>query len=284
MSMAPTTDQPSQRIDLGQRFLLLAIFATLAVEVVVTVVNAGQWFSWVSLALGIVAGVGILYLGNWLYTGNKTALAVTRLWVMVMLILAVFAVTMKLTDAPGEAAITRHLGVNILWEGWLKLAVYAGFAAGLFVPGYVLDFLGHQRGEAPAAPATAVAAAPAGEPAELTAEHTTALSGLGSAMNSASLALLLVGVLDVIAAVVLLGRGDSTGGLLSLFEGIALVGLGGALVAPTKAVQALAETTPRNMGLVTRMLTQLLATGKAYLILFTVLAFVVVLRIALHAL
>ncbi len=283
MSMAPTTDQPSQRIDLGQRFLLLAIFATLAVEVVETVVNAGQWFSWMSLTLGTVASIGVLYLGNWLYTGNKTALAVTRLWVMVMLILAVFAVSMKLTDAPGEAAIGHHLGINVLWEGWLKLAVYGGFAAGLFLPGYVLDFLGAQRGEAPAAPTVPGAAAPTGEPAELTAEHVTVLAGLASSMNMASVALLLVGVLDLIAAVVLLGRGDSTGGLLSLFEGIALIGLGSALVTPTKATQALAETTPRNMGLVMRMLTQLLATGKAYLILFAVLVLVVVLRIALHA-
>src|SRR5437016_1827695 len=73
MAMAPTTEQQPQRRDLGQRFFLLGIFAVMVAEVVCTLVNIGQWFHWSSLVLGVVASVGIIYLGNWLYTGDKTA-------------------------------------------------------------------------------------------------------------------------------------------------------------------------------------------------------------------
>src|SRR5882724_5279647 len=72
MSMAPTTDQQSQRADLGQRVYLLGIFAILVVEAISTITNVGMWFEWTSLVLGAVSCVGILYLGNWLYTGDKT--------------------------------------------------------------------------------------------------------------------------------------------------------------------------------------------------------------------
>src|SRR5439155_17352944 len=172
----------------GQRVYMLGIFAILVVEAISTITNVGMWFEWTSLVLGTVACVGILYLGNWLYTGDKTALLVMRVWVAVELTLVLIAVVLLGGEGPGPA-VARHLGVNVWWEGLLKIAAYAGFAAAIFCPGVVLDFLGAQRGEGPGAtataPETAETGAPAGEPVELNAEQTNALTGLSAAMKMA---------------------------------------------------------------------------------------------------
>src|SRR5262245_23565316 len=177
MSMAPTTEQQASRSDLGQRFFMLSVFAILAVEAVVTIFNIGMWFEWTSCLLGIVAAVGILVLGNWLWSGDKTALTVMRAWVVVMLLLAILAMALHIA---GDSTIPRHLGVNIAWEGWLKLAVYGLMASLLLLPGPTLEFFGTQRGEAPAtvvAEAAAVpapTAAPAGPAVELAADQVNA--------------------------------------------------------------------------------------------------------------
>jgi hypothetical protein len=279
MSMAPTTEQTS-RSDLGQRFFLLSVFAILAVEVVVTVFNVGMWFEWSSCLLGILAAVGILWLGNWLWSGDKTALTVTRVWVVVMFVLALVAQIWLLTLEP---TLSRYLGVNAAWQGWLKLAAYGGFACALFVPGVVLDFVSGQRGEAaPAESAAATAAAPpTGEPVELTAEATKALTGLSGAMKVAAGLLPVLGILEMFIASLKYGKAPLGSALADTLEGFALVFLGALLALPSKSLQNLLDTTPRNTGHVMGFLLQLLGAFKGYALILPALAIAALARLAL---
>jgi hypothetical protein len=301
MSMAPTTEPQSTPSELGQRLFLLGVFVILLVEVVCTVANVGQWFTWSSCLLGIIASIGILYLGNWLYTGNTTALLVTRIWVVVQLALIIVGLAILLFDSSGESTFPRHVGVNATWMGLLKLVVYLGFAFLLFVPGYTLDFFSAQRGEtrAPAITTASTPAAPIGEPADLATEHTRALEGLVAAMKVVGGVLLAVGALDILTGLLMLGQRPATSvveveavgtasrtdlaGILSIVEGIALALWGAALSAPTKATQALLTASPRNMGFVINLFTSFLGTFKAYLLILVVLALVVICRVVFNA-
>jgi hypothetical protein len=284
MSMASTTEPQSTPGELGQRLFLLGVFVILLVEVVTTVANVGQWFEWSSCLLGIIASVGILYLGNWLYTGTTTALMVTRIWVVVQLALILVAMGITLSETPAESTIPRHLGVNAIWEGLLKLAVYLGFAGLLFVPGVTLDFFSAQRGETrtPALAGARDEAAPVGDPADLAAEHTRALEGLGGAMKTVSGVLSAVGALDIVTGLLIVGQTPAVG-VLSIVEGFVLAAWGAVLVAPTKAIQALLGASPRNMGYVMNLCTSFLGTFKAYLLILVVLAVVVVCRLVFTA-
>jgi len=280
MSMAPTTEPQSPPSDLGQRLFLLGVFAVLVAEVIVTVANVGQWFEWTSCLLGVIACLGMLYLGNWLYTGNRTALTVTRIWVAIQLAV-VLAGVIALSETPADSAIPRHLGINAFWQGYLKLAVYLGFAGLLFAPGATLDFFSAQRGEAPAkVPApTTEQTAPVGNPVELAVEHTRALEGLGGAMQTVSGVLVIVGALELLIGLLAAGQ-TSAADWLSI-HGIVVAALGAVLWPPTKALQALLGASPRNTGYVMNFLTALLATFKAYLFILLALAVLVVSQLML---
>src|SRR5439155_905006 len=146
MSMAPTTDQQAQRIDLGQRVYMLGIFAILVVEAISTITNVGMWFEWTSLVLGTVACVGILYLGNWLYTGDKTALLVMRVWVAVELTLVLIAVVLLSGRSVAESVLCLVEGLAIAALGAELFAPIRSLQALLDVTprhmGYVMKWLG----------------------------------------------------------------------------------------------------------------------------------------------
>src|SRR5262249_48985061 len=157
------------------------------------------------------------------------------------------AILFRMTDP--DSAVARHLGVNAMWQGWLKVAAYAGFATLLMVPGVTLDFLTAQRGETPAPAAAATAPPPAaappadaGPPVELAAEPTTALGGLAGAMKTATALLALVGAFDLVVGFLAVNRAVGAevpegaelilglsrplwAGVLSMIEGAALAAL-----------------------------------------------------------
>jgi hypothetical protein len=278
MAMAPTTEQP-QRIDLGQRFFLLSIFAVLVVEALATVVNMGHAFAWSSTILGIVSTLAILYLGNWLWTGDRTALTVTRIWALLQLALVVVLMVILLGDVHTGSSLPRNLNISTAWEGWLKLAAYIGLVVALFVPGVVLDFIASHRGE-PTAPVAANAAdkiLPTGEPVNLAVEHVNALEGLSRAMKTVTGVLIVVGVFEVLAGLLTYGK-TPIGSWLSVAEGVALVVLGALLLAPLHGLQSLLSAAPRNTGHVLTFLTQLSMTFTGYVVVFLALAAVVVCR------
>src|SRR4051812_26858484 len=122
MSMAPTTEPQPTSSDLGQRFFVLGIFAILVVEAGTTIINIGQHAEWTSSALGVLFCFVILYLGNWLYRGDKTALMWTRIWVVLQIAVVAMGVT-HFSEEPDLAVLVRHHGVIAVWQGVLKLAV-----------------------------------------------------------------------------------------------------------------------------------------------------------------
>jgi hypothetical protein len=271
-----------QRIDLGQRLFLLGVFASLIVELVGIFVNIGPSFEWTSFLLNVFAGGFIIYLGNWLYHGDKTALTVTRTWVTLMACVAGLGLACIWAGLT-QPDIARYLGITAGWLGLLKLAAYATFACWLFLPGSVLDYFAARRGES-AAPVAPAELATTGTPVELTAEHTTALGGLAGAMKNASGVLLAVGFLDVAAGLLALGPSEKLPALLNVIEGLAVMTLGCLLLAPTKAVQALVGAAQRHMGYVMKLLEGLQTLYLGYIALFAVLAAVAVCRVVFKAL
>jgi hypothetical protein len=271
-----------QRIDLGQRLFLLGVFGSLIVELVGIFVNIGLSFEWTAFLLNAFAGGFIIYLGNCLYHGDKTALAVTRGWVTLMACVAGLGLACIWAGLT-QPDIARHLGITAAWLGLLKLAAYATFACWLFVPGSVLDYFAARRGEmaAPVAPAEHLATT--GTPVELTAEHTTALGGLAGAMKNASGVLLAVGFLDVAAGLLAFGTPEKLPAILNVIEGLAVMTLGCLLLAPTKAVQALVGAAQRHMGYVMKLLDGLQTLYVGYIVSFAVLAAVAVCRVVFKA-
>jgi hypothetical protein len=280
MAMAPTTEQQSQRIDLGQRFFLLGVFGILVSEALATIVNVGLAFTWTGALLGIVSAVVILYLGNRLYVGDKVALTATRVWLAVELAVVITALAILLGNTPAESTIPVHLNISAAWQGCLKLAAYVGFAAAVFLPGFVLDFFAAQRGESVvngAAPAAETSAA-TGEPVTLANDQLQALDGLSGAMKMACGLLIVVGGFELVAGLL---SGGSLNTKLSVGEGFAFMSLGLVLLAPLKLLQFVLAATPRTMGIVMAFLQALTTIFLVYLVLFVALIVVGVWRLFL---
>ncbi len=249
MSMAETTEHSSAPSDLGQRFFLLGVFVVMVVDAVTTVVNIGHWFAWTSCLLGIVSCLVTLFLANRLYVGDKVALSLTRLWVVLQLAVIVCAVAISLSPGAEDSSFGRHVGVNALWEGYLKLAAYLLLAGLLFVPGITLDYLSIKRGETPAAPAVrAVAPLAAPTPIELAADQIKALEGLGAAMSMASSALLAAGVFLLLTGILTVAKTPAAG-CWSILGGGNLAILGGTLRGTSAALRKLLGANPRDLGL-----------------------------------
>jgi hypothetical protein len=283
MASVQHTEQQQQRIDLGQRLFLLGIFAVTVCELVGIFVNLGPTFAWTSLLLNGFATVFIVYLGNWLYSGDKTALAVARTWVPLMAIVAGFGLACQWAELT-HPDFGRYVGITAVWLGLLKFIVYGTFALCLLTPGYVLDFLAAQRGET-VAPASAVEQeATTGMPAELTTEHVTLLGRLAGAMKNASFVLLVVGLFEACASVARFSAENNISAILNVVEGLAVASLGCLLMAPTRAVQALVGAANKHMGYVMQMLARFQALYVAYLVTFGVLAVVAVCRVVFAAL
>ncbi|HYV39226.1 MAG TPA: hypothetical protein VE988_26295 [Gemmataceae bacterium] len=291
MSMAPTTESPAPASDLGQRFFVFGVFAIMVAEVAVTVSNMGQRFLWTSCMLGVVSSVGILALGNWLYNGDKTALLITRAWVGLQILLIILGLCFKLSDAADEGGLHSHLGVNAMWQGYIKLFAYLLFAGMLFLPGLTLDFFATQRGETPTPkPAASMGVeAAAGSPVDLAVDQTAAIDGLSGAMKMVSGVLILVGVFELLTALQRLQEYFSAisqnietspaVAILGIVEALAVAALGAVLLCPAKAAVQLVDAKPRNMGLVMNFFTHLLASYKAYVLILLVLALVAVCRL-----
>ena len=280
MAMAPTTEQQSQRIDLGQRFFLLGVFGILVSEALATIVNIGLAFTWTGALLGIVSAVVILYLGNRLYVGDKVALTATRVWLAVELAVVVTALAILLGNMPAESTIPVHLNTSAAWQGCLKLVAYMGFAAAVFLPGVVLDFFAAQRGETivNGTPTAAETSAVAGEPVTLANDQVQALDGLSGAMKMACGLLLVVGAFELVAGLM---TGDPLNRNLSVLEGFAFMSLGVILLAPLQALQTLLSVTPRTLGHVVGFLSGLGTTFLVYVVMFVLLIVAVVWRLFL---
>jgi hypothetical protein len=280
MASVQHTEQQQQRIDLGGRLFLLGVFAILVVELAGTWVNIGSSFEWTSLLLNVFSAVFILYLGNWLYNGDKTALSVARYWVAFMVVVVGIGLVCSWLELT-HPDVGRYLGITAVWLGLLKFFPYLLFAAALWCPGYVLDFLTAKRGETLEASTTVTAEQPAtsGTPAELTAEHATGLDGLAGAMQNASYVLLAVGLIEIVCNLGRVGSDNALPAILNIVEGLALATLGCLLVAPAKAVQAVVAAAQRHMGLVMQILERFHALYLAYLATFGVLAVVWLCRV-----
>jgi hypothetical protein len=278
MSTASPMEQSSSRIDLGQRLFVMSIFMVAVAEALITIMNIGGAFDWLGCLFGIVAGAGILYLGNWLYTGSKTALNATAGWAAVFFLLAALGLMAKEFGIAGDAgwdAQAHHLGIAMVWQAWIKLAVYALLLSLLVFPTATRDWLAHRRGESIQAIAAAVPAAPGADvPVVLAAEHTNALEAWSSALGIAIGAMFVVGLVLIVIGGSTFSAGETLlisdpandgskafrNGLLGfnrIAEGVFLMALAGSLSALGKAINRVTDGSPRTMGPVMQLFAQL---------------------------
>jgi hypothetical protein len=205
-----------------------------------------------------------------------------RVWIVLQLVLALIAMAILLLDWGSSSALPRHLNTTATWQGWLKIIAYFGFGAALLVPGVVLDFCASKRGET--IPSAATEAVPAiatpGEPANLTAVHTSGLLRLSNAMKIASGALIVVGAFDVLSGLMTMGKTPGAAAL-NLLDGLPWIGLGLILAAPLQALQPLLTQGTRTMDQVMTFLSRLSATFAVYIILLVALGVVIVWRLSM---
>ena len=270
MSMAPTTEHQSSKTDLGHRLYVLGVFAVFFAEVALIVVNLGEGFGWLVALPGIVSSVLLLWLGNWLYTGNRQALSLMRFFVFVELCLCLAA----LISLGGSAVVAKYLGMTAMWQVDLKLFVYIVFSV-LLMLSATLGFLSARRGESAATVATVTPEemAAAGSPVDLGTEQTKTLENLEQAMTLfACVAWTLAIVLLVIEVV---NRGDGQSNIL-LYA--AVVGTIILLLQPVRPLHILLRASPCNMGHVMNVLSAFATTWKGYVIVLLVLVLALLVR------
>jgi hypothetical protein len=117
------------RFELGERFFVADVLATVAVTAVLTIIGAGTHFEGKIVALGVGSCLVNLYLGQGLYAGSKRARSLVAPWAGLQLLIAV---------------ISALIGN---WAMMLIGAVQCLFATLLFLSRNVRGFLAHRRGE-----------------------------------------------------------------------------------------------------------------------------------------
>jgi hypothetical protein len=255
MSTASTMEQSSTRLDLGQRLFVFGVFAVVVAEALITIMNIGDAFDWLGCLFGIVATVGMLYLGNWLYTGSKTAWNATITWAGIFIVLAAVGMVAKElgNNDPAWDAQARHLGIVMTWQAWVKAFVYVLLLVVLLFSGATGDWLAHRRGETIQAAASPAPAAGSDVPVTLAAEHTNALEAWASALGNGQAVLLIVGAAVMIGGIQAYADPDhkadqKLSALFSICEGACLALIGTSACVPAKAIRKVIDASPRTMG------------------------------------
>jgi hypothetical protein len=237
-----------ERVDLGEKIFIGAIVGSIVIEVLLTVFAITlnpSWntpLPWLISVLGAVSVVFLLYLANWLYSGNLTAWKTALGFAALQIVLA-GGVLYGMSSSPSFAA---YLGAPLFWLALILLIAYIVFAICLGLPRPVHEFLSARRGET-IPEDTAPAPAPAAEvitPSPvlpLTDDQAEAFGSLGTWMQTAGCLLIVAGVLRFFVGLtnipLVLDWKQSLPGLPSLLQGIVAIVLGIIVFAPAAALK-----------------------------------------------
>src|SRR5262245_14557705 len=112
-----------ERLEIGEKCLVSGVIAVLATEAALTVITNGIHFSWPGLLLGVFGFCFMLYLGNRLYAGDRTAYKIALAWVGFQVLYAIFALYLLMSSTQGER-IAAQVGAAVPWAVLLKMLVY----------------------------------------------------------------------------------------------------------------------------------------------------------------
>jgi hypothetical protein len=138
-----------ERLDIGEKIFVGVFVGSVVIEVLLTLLAITlnpAWntlLPWTIVVLGAVFVAFLLYLANWLYSGNRTAWTAALGFAGFQIALAAGVIVAMLTSHRFAA----YLGESLIWLAVAKAVAYAAFAGFLSLPKAIHDFLGLRRGE-----------------------------------------------------------------------------------------------------------------------------------------
>jgi hypothetical protein len=264
-------DKPA-RVEIGERLYVTGFMVAFWSELVLTIVRNGLHFSWASVVIGTITIPVLLYLANWLYSGNRTAQLTTLVVIAVQVLLALLGLKL----VPALASLNEQIGPYCATIGILRLFVYGGLAAMLYSP-RVRDFLNHQRGGETAAEQEPVEIqiTPTGTAVALTDEQLENVGSVGSLVQIAAFVTIVGGLLQLVSAI-----DGGARGILQAIQGVILLALGVFLLSPAKGLRMLG-TPGADTAYLSHSLATLTAFFKRQLLLVVILAVVLIAGIVL---
>jgi hypothetical protein len=242
-----------ERLDIGEKMFVGAFVTSVVIETLVTLfaltLIAKHHMSSplvTTTLLGIVFVGCLLFLANWLYSGDLTAWKAAVGWGAFQLVLSVAVIIVFVVatarSGPGDTGSSGptfpdYLGLPNLWLAVIKAVVYAAFVGALAWAPPVRDFLGLRRGEQIAEETAAVEVPMSGVAVPLTDEQAGAFASLSNWVAAAGWVLLVAGVLRLIAGFQEMGPKSVMPGIPGVLEGAVAVILGLLFFAPASALK-----------------------------------------------
>ena len=233
-------------LDKGERVFVFTVSFVLAMEVVSTLTASGTAFSLARLILGVFGSIFILYLAQRLYAGDRSIENVALAWAGFQIVLLVASLALGSEPRTGVAGMIQDIGVPGRIMAALKLIAYLSFAAGLVMRSSARAFLAYRRGEQVDhyLPETV---ADVSAPLSWTADQAQILGSLSKLMLAAGILLILLGAYVILYAIppslnISVGRG------IAIFEGAMILGRGGLLLMPARALAGAGEAALATTG------------------------------------
>jgi hypothetical protein len=272
-----------ERLDVGEKIFVGAFVGSIVIEVLLTlfalsliVGHSSSSAVLTTVLLGAVFVGFMLFLANWLYSGDLTAWKTAVGWGGFQIVLAV-AVIIAFLAASNHPAFVAYLGLPELSLAVIKAVTYAVFVAALALAPPVRDFLGLRRGEHVPEETAAVEVPASGVTVPLTDAQSAAFASLANWITAAGGVLIVAGVLRLGAAVYDTNPKNIWPGVPSALEGVVAAALGALLIFPAQALKLFQS---RDMNHLMNALKSLRSLYFKQLILLAVAAVAVVLGIA----
>jgi hypothetical protein len=272
-----------ERLDVGEKIFVGAFVGSIVIEVLLTlfaltlIVGHGSSSAVLTTVLLGVVFVGfMLFLANWLYSGDLIAWKTAVGWGGFQIILAV-AVIIAFAAASNHPGFADYLGIPNVWLAVIKAVTYVLFVASLALAPPVRDFLGLRRGEHVAEEEVPAAEVPtSGVVVPLTDAQAAAFASLGNWIATAGGVLIVAGILRLGASFYDTNPKNIWPAVPSAVEGAVAVALGALLLFPAQALKLFQS---RDLSHLMNALKSLQSLYFKQLILLAVAAVAVVLGI-----
>jgi hypothetical protein len=272
-----------ERLDVGEKIFVGAFVGSIVTEVLLTlfalsllVGHSSSSAVLTTVLLGVVFVGFMLFLANWLYSGDLTAWKTAVGWGGFQIVLSV-AVIVAFLAASSHPGFADYLGIPNIYLAIIKAVTYALFVASLALAPPVRDFLGLRRGEHVPEDTAAVEVPASGVTVPLTDAQAAAFASLSNWITTAGGVLIVAGIVRLGAGIYATDARNIWPGVPSVIEGVVAAVLGALLIFPAQALKLFQS---RDMNHLMNALKSLQSFYFKQLILLAVAAVAVVIGIA----
>jgi hypothetical protein len=238
-----TSADKLDRLDLGERFIVAGVWIPLGLGMIFSIIGTGLQINAISLILGLITPVALIWIGNGLHRGDRRYLSFAAGWAALMGVIGLIVLGMVLSTPRTLAS----MGLPSPMACWiLALGCFSQVVLGLFlfVPRSAMAYMAHKRGEEyveePEAVPDAEVFTLADARVQLMPEAKADLGGLAGYLLTAGLGLIgLAGLCIVGGALLLYFMGS---GWSLLLVGIFAFLLGNILRTPAEDLRYLTQT------------------------------------------